>query len=278
MADRLVDLQRHLVRVEDDRRHDRRAHVRGQQRFCLLGDPRRLRGEIEAFDVLPAALRARPDVGAGIAPQLEHAVANGRAVDPAAALDQLLLDVGPLGGDQNLVLALGSHHRPAQDEVSALERLLRAQAVLDLLGQRDVERIPLHGRPVCAGVGRDRSEGARIPPAGRARERARAQRGVAGPVRGEPPVAGEAPRAAGEHADADALALAVAQRLDATVLRRHRLVAAQYGARVGVLRPGAQRRVHRRPTQIVHRPDSSRRKPQLRSYNAPALRRWWRNW
>src|SRR6476660_6733160 len=102
MADRLVDLQRNLVPVENDGHHAARALVGAQECGRLLGDPWRLTGEIEPVDVLPAALAARADVRARIAPHLEDTVPCSRALDPGAALDQFLFDLRPLRGEQEL--------------------------------------------------------------------------------------------------------------------------------------------------------------------------------
>src|SRR5437867_2629068 len=96
MADGLVHLQRDLVRVEDDGRDGARALVRPEQRGRLLRDAGRLVHELESVHVLPAGLAARADVRARVTAHLEDAVTGGRALDPCAALDQLLLYLGSL--------------------------------------------------------------------------------------------------------------------------------------------------------------------------------------
>ena len=113
MADRLVHLQLHLLRVDHDGRHARRAYVGAQKRGSLLCDARCLALEAEVLDVLPAALRGRAAVRGRIRAHLEDAVARGERVDPAAGLDELLLDLGAVGGDEHLVLALRADERLA---------------------------------------------------------------------------------------------------------------------------------------------------------------------
>jgi hypothetical protein len=113
-------------------------------------------------------------------------------------------------------------------------------------------------------------------PRSRARKGARPESGVAGTIGRQSTVAGETPRSLDEHADADALALGIRQPLDAPVLRCDELLASYDHARVGILgaRPG--RGVDRGCTEIPHARHSSKRRD--RGYNAPALKRWWRNW
>ena len=106
MPDRLVHLKLHLLRGDHDRRHRGRALVGAEQRGRLLGDARRLALEAEALDELPAGLRARADVGARVAAHLEEPVADRHRVDAAAALDELLLDLDAVGGEEQLALAL----------------------------------------------------------------------------------------------------------------------------------------------------------------------------
>src|SRR5581483_8972874 len=123
-------------------------------------------------------------------------------------------------------------------------------------------------RPDARLRGRERASGVA---AGGGREAVGAQRGVAGTLRRQSAVAGEAPRAADEDADADALRLRIAQRLDAPVLRRDRLAPPEDGPGVGVPGPGAERRVDRRCTGLAHRPRT------LPAATMPSAR-WWRNW
>ena len=59
MPDRLVDLQRELLAVEDEVRAPS-GRRRGEQRDRLLGHARRMGGEVEAEHVLPAGGGDRP--------------------------------------------------------------------------------------------------------------------------------------------------------------------------------------------------------------------------
>ncbi len=92
MADRLVDLEGHLLGVDHDRHAPRRALVGSQERDGLLADARRLAVEAERLDVLPAALAAGAGVLARVAADLELVALGGIGVDSAAALDEHLLD------------------------------------------------------------------------------------------------------------------------------------------------------------------------------------------
>ena len=78
VADRLVHLELHLLGVDHDRGHARRALVRPEERCRLLGDPRGVPDQVERLDVLPAGLRARADVRARVAPRLDDPVARPR--------------------------------------------------------------------------------------------------------------------------------------------------------------------------------------------------------
>ena len=167
------------------------------------------------------------------------------AFDPGAALDQLLLDLGALGGEEELVLSLCPHHRLANNDVRPGHRLVRREALCDLLVQRDLERVALDGCAVRRTRGRDRRELSRMPTGGSAREGAGPKRRLASAFAGEPAVAREAPRAVHEDADADPLALRVREPLDSSVLRRDELVALGDHACVGVLGPSPGRRIDR---------------------------------
>ena len=86
------------------------ALVGAQERRGLLADARRLPLEPERLDVLPAGLRARAAVRARVAAQLDDPVARRDRVDPAAGLEQLLLDRRRRQTSAaNLVLALRAH-------------------------------------------------------------------------------------------------------------------------------------------------------------------------
>src|SRR5438132_12257482 len=88
--------------------------------------------------------------------------------------------------------------------------------------------------------------------AGGFREGARPQRRLAGALRGQAAVAGEAPGAVDEHADTDAFALRVRELLDATVLRRHELAAPHDRACVGVLGTRPESHIDRSCAQVAH--------------------------
>src|SRR5439155_18182163 len=163
-------LQWDLIPVEDDGRDGGRAFVRPGQSFGLLRDPWCLAFQVQALDVLPPRLAAGADMGAGIAAWLEHAVVRSGAVDAGPALDQFLLDLGPLGGEEELVLALCPHHRLAHEDSRTGEGRVRAQAHIDLLGEGDLERVPLDLGPVGALDRVDRGESTRVLPGSRPRE------------------------------------------------------------------------------------------------------------
>ena len=81
----------------------------------------------------------------------------------------------------------------------------------------------------------------RLCPPGAAFANAAALRAAASaPLLVEPPVAGEAPGAADEHAHADPLGLVVVEPLDAAVPRSDHLRAAHDDARIRVRGPGAE--------------------------------------
>ena len=130
--------------------------------------------------------------------------------------------------------------------------LLGAQAEIDLLRERDVERVALHRSSVVAALPVQRSERRLVAARRGAGERDGSQRGVAGGGLVEPPFAGEAPGAVDEDADADALALAVAEVVDLAVLRDHELPPERHRARVGVGGPSPERRINRCLGQRLH--------------------------
>src|SRR5581483_5350089 len=273
VADGLVHLQLHLLGVDHDRRHLRGALLGAEQGRRLLGDPRGLALEPEALDVLPPGLCARADVAARVRTHLDGSVADRDGLDQASALDRLLVDLDAVRGEEELALAPGADGRLGDLHVRVAERLPGAQAERDLVVERDRERVALDRGAVGAGAGLEGREHERaLRGAARCgRETVGAERGVARSLRREAAVGGEAPRPAGEDADADPLGLRVRQRLDAAVLRRHRLRAAHDGARVRVVGAGAEGRVDRRCTGLAHRPRT------LPAATMPSAR-WWRNW
>ena len=87
----------------------------------------------------------------------------------------------------------------------------------------------------------------------------------------EPALAGEAPGAVDEDADADALALGVAQVVDLEVLRDHVLAPEPDRARVGIGGSGPQRCIDRCLGQRLHL-------STLTLATLAVAARWWRNW
>ena len=252
VADRLVHLELHLLVVDHDGRHPGGALVRAEQRGRLLRDPRRLRFESEALDVLPPGLRARADVGARVGAELDDPVADRHRLHAAAALDELLVDLDPVGGEEELSLALGAQRRLGDLDVGVAQRLLDAQAERDLVVERNGEGVSLDRRPVRAGARLERRERPRLGAAGRGGEPAGAERSVARSLGREPAVGGEPPGAADEHPHADPFALAVAERLDAAVLRPDRLRAPDDRSRIGVARAGPEGGVDGGCTRVAH--------------------------
>jgi hypothetical protein len=97
-----VDLQRHLVGVEDDRRHPGRADRRRQKGLGLLRHLGRVGDEVEAPDQLPALGAVLPQ-DSGVRPPLGLAVADGGGVDHGAALDDPLVDAAALARHEPLL-------------------------------------------------------------------------------------------------------------------------------------------------------------------------------
>jgi len=253
VTDRLVDLQRDLVRVQHDGRHAARALVGAHERSRLFRDARRLARKIQPLDVLPAALAARADMRARITPHLEDTVAGSRALDARAGLDQFLFDLRPFRGKQELVLPLRAHHRLADEDLRAGHGFVRFEAQRHLLRERDLERVSPNRRTVRPGRRGDGSEVPRVLARRCPRKRAGSQRGIPRPSRRKPAVGRKAPGAVQEHAHPDALALGIRETLDAAALRRNELIPFQHNARVCVLGPGTGRRIHGRCTDVSHR-------------------------
>ena len=117
---------------------------------------------------------------ARVAAHLENTVACGRAFDPGAALDQLLLDLGALGGEEELVFSLCPDHRLANDDVRPGHSFVSREALRDLLVQRDLEGVAVDGCAVRRARGRDGRElSRRMPTGGSAREGAGPKRRLA---------------------------------------------------------------------------------------------------
>jgi hypothetical protein len=173
------------------------------------------------------------------------------------------------------VLALGSDHRDRDPDVVVPHALFGPQAEVDLLGERDRERVALERGAVGAGVRLDGSEVRLVPAGRRAGELGGAQGGVASRGLVEPARARESPGAVDEHPDADAVALGVAQVVDVPVLRDHVLAAQRDGPCVRVRRTGAKCRIDRRFGQLLHgaNPNPIGVRPL---YNYPAQTSWMR--
>ena len=150
------------------------------------------------------------------------------------------------------MLALRANHRQGHLDLRQLHALFGAQAEVDLLRERHVERVALERGSVLAADRVERGERGLVTPRSRARKGRRPQRRLPGTCLVEPAFAGESPRAVDEDADADALALGVAQVVDLAVLRDHVLAPKPNGARVRVGGPGPQCCVHRCLGQRLH--------------------------
>ena len=251
MPDGLVQLERHLLRVDHDVHHACGTLRCGEQSHRLVAEARRLARETEPDDVLPARLRADPAVCARVAADLRQSVGDGCRIDARAALHGLLLDVGSLGRDQHLSLELCAHRRFRNLHFRTREVALRLETEVDLLVQRDRERVDLHGRLEAASLGLELGESP-FPAACGPRERVRPLRSFACALLRQPAVGREPPGAVDEHADADALALDVVHGLDVPVLRRDRLGTAKDAARVGVRSAGANCGVDGVTAEIPH--------------------------
>src|SRR5262249_59575233 len=156
-----------------------------------------------ALDVLPARLVARADVRARIAAELEDAVARRGAVHAGARLRQDLLHLCPVGRQQQLVLGARPHHHLADDDVRPLKGGVRTETEVDLVGERDGERILRDLADVTPGTRLDGHQVSRVPACSRAREAGRAAGRIARSLLRQAAVAGEAPGAVDEDANAD---------------------------------------------------------------------------
>src|SRR6187551_300177 len=252
VADGLVHLQARLLRVDHDGRDPGRALVSAKERRRLLAYARRLALEPELVHELPAGLRARAAVGARVAADLGDAVARRQCVHAAAALDDLLLRRGAVGRDEELVLALCADRRGGDLHVLVLQRLLGAQAELDLLRDGNGERVAVDDGAELAAGRLDRGQRANVSAGRGFREGNRLARRLLRAVRVELPLAGEAPGAVDEDAYADPLRLAVVQPLDAAVARADHLRSSDDHARVRIGRPRAESCCDRLLAQLKH--------------------------
>jgi len=168
-----------------------------------------------------------------------------------AALDELLLDVDPFRRHEHLPLELSAHGRLRDLDLGTRELVLGREAEVDLLVERDRERVDLGVRFERAGLRLERFEHP-LAAAGRARESAGTNSRVAGGGAAQRAGACESPRAVDENAHADAFGLDVGERFDVAVLRRDGLRAAEHTARIGVRSTCAESCVDRIPTEITH--------------------------
>ncbi len=142
MADRLVDLEGHLLGADDEvGRVVAGALGRGQQRAGFLGDPGGVARQVQLAHQLPAA-RAVLATNAGVAAALRLVVTVGGGVHARAALADALVDPmalaahQPLGGVPDVVARVGdigpvlAHGSRQVDEQVALLRQRHRQRVL----------------------------------------------------------------------------------------------------------------------------------------------------
>ncbi len=169
------------------------------------------------------------------------------------------------------MLPLRAHRRGGHLHVLVLERALGPEAELDLVRERNLERVALERRAELARSRLDRSEVAAMPTRRGLGEGA----GLLGSGRrslgAQAPVAGEAPGPVHEDANADPLGLGVVEPLDPLVARPDNLGAAHDHASIGVAGPRTESRGHSLLTQLPHDAYLKCARParELRSYNPP---------
>ena len=194
-------------------------------------------------------------MGARKAPALHTAVVrDGERVDAAAAFHRALRDTRALRGAEDTLLVHGADGRLGDLHLGPTHALLRPEAECDLLLQRHLHGVPLHGRVVFAGGGRDRRQlhahvrARRTGP----REGDRPDGRVTGSLLGEPRVSGEPPGAVDEHSHADALGLAVRDGVHLAVLRRHELRPALNDTGVRVAGARGKGCIDRMSCEVLH--------------------------
>src|SRR4029077_977764 len=101
---RLVNLQRRLARVEDQRLDAARALRRGGQGDRLLADALAVAIELHRGDVLVATGALVPPERIRIRPVLNFVWRGGRCLDAGAGFVQLLCDEGALGRGEHFAL------------------------------------------------------------------------------------------------------------------------------------------------------------------------------
>ena len=243
MADRLVDLQCHLLRADDEVGGvEARAEGRGEQLARFLGDARRVREQVELAHELPAA-RAELPADAGIAAPLRLGLAvdvrlHGRAAFTDALVDAVAVGRGePLRGVPDVVAG----HR---DVGAVLGHGLRGvDEQVALLGKRHAQRVLLDGVLPVIGPRFDRGQlevrarDRRAGPSDRCGLRSRRSRGLEAEVGGRE----EAPPRSDQGPDTDPDRSFLGETFDLAVARVHRFVAPVHDPRVGVSGAGPQR-------------------------------------
>ena len=271
MADRLVHLELASARRRSRPSSRPAGHASARSSAAASSaDARRLALEAERLDVLPAGLRARAAVGARVAADLDVAVVGRRARRSRRRTRRApARRRRPRRRRSSLLLARARGRTPGATSTPACaQRLLGAQAELDLLLERHLERVALDRRRVLAArAARPGASSTAVGPRGaraanataRARRRrARPRRRAAGrrrsPRRRRRGRGRRCPRVSPSD-----------DRVDARRSSSHRLRPAHDGPRVGV--PGARaarfdgdstKRAHG-PTLTGHRFGSRRR-------------------
>jgi hypothetical protein len=182
-------------------------------------------------------------------------VADGEGLDARSALDEFLHHVDAVRRAKRTLFPLGADGGLGHPHAVVPHALLRPQAEAHLVRDGNVDGIALCVGAVLAGLRGRRREGdapsARTARA-RARERGRTSGRFLRPCRRETPIAGESPRSVDQDAHADALGLAVCDRVNLTVLGGDVLDSPRDRARVGVARPRAQCSVDRVFAEFAH--------------------------
>ncbi len=258
MAARLVDLERHLGRI-DDEVHLAGRTLRGvEQRHREL---RRLLGvldQVEGADRLEAPGHHLAVEGVRVAALLNFGVVDGRGLDPTARLDDLLLDVRPGARRERLELTARHHvaladrdaRHPAHDLVGLHQD---PQLVVDADGERILRvRGAIRGRHRRRAVQLHRRLLRRC---GRARDLDGLRSDAIGFVGLDQGARAEAPRATDQHADAEAGAHVRRRRFQGSVLHGQGLGPALDETNVGIRGAEPISGVERAFDHIVQRQD-----------------------
>src|SRR5438105_11870701 len=159
MAAGLVNLERDLAGVEDQRLDATRALGRGEQGDRLFADPLPVPVELQRRDVLVAARSLVPAEGIRIGPVLNLLRRGRRRLDPGTALEELLLGEGAVRRCKDFLLPDELHRAFADGHaLHGSHRLIGAQQEFDLLAQRHAERIALDRRSIATPRGNGRPQ------------------------------------------------------------------------------------------------------------------------